>query len=293
MKPRSMIFTLYGDYIRYYGGEIWIGSLIKLMEQFGHTPQSVRAAISRMSRQGWIKARKEGNRSYYSMTEQGLKRLEEAAKRIYKLHNDPWDGKWRILVYTIPEEIRQVRDELRQELIWSGFGMLANSCWVTPLDLEDQLKDILARYEAEDYVDFFVADYIGPHQSKDLVEKCWDLDEINDRYKAFIDEYRRKYEQHQKAQENGELKDSDAFVERTNLVHEYRKFLFYDPGLPEELLPDEWLGHEAAKLFSEYYRLLAIPANRFFESVYEASDHNLKKEKGYNVLYHPYMADEA
>ncbi len=293
MKPRSMIFTLYGDYIRYYGGEIWIGSLIKLMEQFGHTPQSVRAAISRMSRQGWIKSRKEGNKSYYSMTEQGLKRLEEAAKRIYKLQSEPWDGKWRILVYTIPEEIRSVRDELRQELIWSGFGMLANSCWVTPLDLKEQVFDILQRYDATDFVDFFEARNKGPHESKDIVQRCWDLDEINARYRTFIDHYSLKFQKYQKAKDSGELKDTDAFVERTILVHEYRKFLFFDPGLPEELLPSGWLGNEAAKLFSDYYRLLAVPANRFFESVYEVSDHRARSEKGYNVMYHPYMADQS
>lgn len=293
MKPRSMIFTIYGDYIRYYGGEIWIGSLIKLLEQFGHTPQSVRAAISRMARQGWIKSRKSGNKSYYSMTEQGLKRLEEAAKRIYKLNSDPWDGKWRILVYTIPEEIRQVRDELRQELVWSGFGMLATSCWVTPLDLQEQVKGIIQRYEVDHYVDFFEAGYKGPQESSQLVQKCWDLQELNERYKQFIDGYRVKYEAHLKAEEQGELEDTDCFVERAKLVHEYRKFLFYDPGLPEELLPNDWLGTEAAQLFRDYYRILAIPANRFFESVYEtAPDQQGEASKGYNVLYHPFMADD-
>jgi phenylacetic acid degradation operon negative regulatory protein len=36
LNTRSMIFTLYGDYIRHYGNEIWIGSLIKLLGEFGH-----------------------------------------------------------------------------------------------------------------------------------------------------------------------------------------------------------------------------------------------------------------
>lgn len=297
MKPRSMIFTLFGDYIRYYGGEIWIGSLIKLMEQFGHSSQSVRATISRMSRQGWLKSRKEGNKSYYSMTKQGMDRLEEAAKRIYKLHSEPWDGKWRILIYTIPEEVRHIRDDLRKELVWSGFGMLTNGCWVTPLDLNKQVESILNRYGTGEFVDLFESSYAGPKENEDLVNKCWNLQEINSRYRAFIDVYLEKFKLHQQLESEGgpqeTVQENECFVERAKLVHEYRKFLFYDPGLPEELLPKDWLGFEAAKLFRDYYRMLAVPANRFFESVYEpAPDKRMKIKKGYDVLYHPFMADD-
>lgn len=58
-----MIFTLFGDYIRHYDNVIWIGSLIRLLEEFGHNEQSVRAAISRMSKQGWVQSEKIGNKS--------------------------------------------------------------------------------------------------------------------------------------------------------------------------------------------------------------------------------------
>lgn len=294
MKTRSMLFTLFGDYIRYYGGEIWIGSLIKLLEQFGHTSQSVRAAISRMSKQGWIESRKEGNRSYYSMTERGNRRLEEAAKRIYKLQEEDWDQQWRILVYNIPEDNRNVRDALRQELIWSGFGMLANSCWVTPLRLEEQVKDMFERYQVAQYVNFFLAQYKGPGESKALVERCWNLNEINERYQQFIGLYQPVYKQYKELERKKALEDADCFVQRAQLVHEYRKFLFYDPGLPKILLPDNWLGHEAALLFQDLYRVLAIPSNRFFESVYESSSgHQGEAAKGYNALHHTFMADKG
>jgi phenylacetic acid degradation operon negative regulatory protein len=294
MKTRSMLFTLFGDYIQFYGGEIWIGSLIKLLEEFGHTSQSVRAAISRMSKQGWIESHKEGNRSYYSMTERGKRRLIDAARRIYKLQEESWDHKWRMLVYNIPEEKRQVRDALRQELVWSGFGMLANSCWVTPLNLEDQVKDMFERYEVASYVDFFQADYKGPRDSKTLVEKCWNLDEINERYEQFIDRYATILDKYKELDRAGQLQDADCFVQRAQLVHEYRKFLFYDPGLPEDLLPKTWRGNQAAHLFQDLYRILAVPSNRFFESVYEtSSSHNGEASKGYNVLYHPFMAEKV
>ena len=64
------------------------------------------------------------------------------------------------------------------------------------------------------------------------------------------------------------LSDEACFVARTKLVHEYRKFLFFDPGLPKELLPDVWSGNDAAKLFEKYYNLLEQPASRYFERVF-------------------------
>ena len=289
MNTRSMIFTLYGDYIRHYGNEVWIGSLIRLLNEFGHNDQAVRAAISRMNKQGWVQAKKKGNKSFYSLTDRGSKRMEEAANRIFKLKPDQWDGKWRMLMYTIPEEIRHIRDELRKELVWSGFGSMSTSCWISPNKLEKQVEDLITKYQIDDYVDFFVADYDGPHTSSRLVHKSWNLDEINVKYQQFITDYSQKYIIDKGKIHKGSMSDAECFVERTKLVHEYRKFLFVDPGLPEELLPDHWLGDHAASLFSEYYKELAEPAMRFFESVFKEGNELKKKKDHYDALDHPFI----
>ncbi|MFD2923077.1 phenylacetic acid degradation operon negative regulatory protein PaaX [Halobacillus naozhouensis] len=271
-NTRSMIFTLYGDYISQYGNVIWIGSLIRLLQEFGHNEQSVRAAISRMSKQGWVQSERKGNKSYYYLTDRGRDRMDEAANRIFKIEAPSWDGEWRLLLYTIPEEKRHLRDELRRELVWSGFGLLSNSCWITPNPLEEQIHNLIAKYEIGSYVNFFRAKYEGMSENKDLVEQCWDLDEINERYSEFIQNYSQKYIIDKNKIEKGDLSDGSCFVERTLLVHQYRKFLFIDPSLPQELLPENWLGDSAASLFRDYYRMLEEPATRFFESVFEPGE---------------------
>jgi phenylacetic acid degradation operon negative regulatory protein len=287
MNTRSMIFTLYGDYIRHYGGEIWIGSLIRLLEEFGHNAQSIRAAISRMHKQGWVQSRKVGNKSYYFLNERGQRRIEEAAKRIFKLQSSEWDGKWRMLIYSIPEEKRNIRDELRKELVWSGFGSLTYSCYISPNPLEEQVYDMISRYDIEPYVDFFISSYDGPHSNERLIKSCWNLEEINERYQEFIDAYSKRYVIDRNKIERKEMSDGECFVERTKLVHEYRKFLFVDPGLPEELLSKTWLGDHAAALFRDYYQILATPASRFFEQVFREGNEIKKRNEEYNVLDHP------
>ncbi|WP_232698881.1 phenylacetic acid degradation operon negative regulatory protein PaaX [Brevibacillus daliensis] len=270
MKPQSMLFTIFGEYVRNYGSEIWIGSLTKLMGEFGLTEQAVRAAISRMNRQGWLESRKIGNRSYYSMTPRGKKRLDEAAARIYKVENTQWDGKCCIVSYNIPEEKRILRDQLRKELAWMGFGMLTTSTWISPNNLTDRIKEVTESYEVTDYVEIFTAEHQGWSSNETLVQKCWNIDEINAAYEEFIHLYRPAYEELlQKVEQKAGIEDSFCFVEKSKLVHEYRKFLFIDPDLPEELLPKLWLGREADQLFQDYYALLHPGAIRFFEHMYE------------------------
>jgi phenylacetic acid degradation operon negative regulatory protein len=270
MKPQSLLFTIYGEYVRHYGSEIWVGSLTKLMGEFGMTEQAVRAAISRMQKQGWIESRKVGNRSFYSMSARGKKRLNEAAERIYKVENGEWNGKWCITSYTIPEEQRNLRDELRKELNFLGFAMLTNSTWISPNDLTERVRDITQSYEITDYVEVFSAEHLGWSDPKKLVKKCWNLDEINQAYREFIDTYQPKYDEFVQLLTNKqELHDNQCFVEKTELVHQYRKFLFIDPDLPQQLLPDVWLGKDAARLFRNYYNLLDPGAVRFFKEAYE------------------------
>ena len=264
-----MLFTLFGDYIRYAGGEIWTGSLLRLTAELGFTGQAVRAALSRLTRQGWLLSRKVGNRSYYSLTPRAVDRLEEAGRRIYQADPMPWDGCWRMLTYTIPESQREIRDALRKELAWTGFGALASSVWISPRDLTESALQLIDRYGIRDQVDLFTSRYLGPGRDAELIAKCWDLAALRSHYDRFLTEITPRYHDlATRAAGPAGLPDNVAFAERTRLVHEYRKFLFEDPGLPTDLLPAGWPRPAATRLFGDLYRLLAPGADRFFQTVF-------------------------
>jgi phenylacetic acid degradation operon negative regulatory protein len=273
-----MLFTLFGVYIRHFGGEIWLSSLARLMAEFGFSEQAVRAAIARLQNQGWVKTRRIGKNSYCSLTDKGLRRVDEAARRIYRLRREPWDGSWCLLTYTVPEEKREVRDQLRTELGWWGFGPLSTSTWISPHDLTAQMRDLVRNYNLESYVDCFYAQYQGPQAQQALAQKCWNLAEVNRRYEEFLAHFQPRFEQDCAAVIRQELSDRDCFVARSRLVHEYRKFLFIDPALPEDLLPEGWAGHTAVELFYEYDQLLARGAGRFFSSVFVAAPDRMLDE---------------
>src|SRR5690348_7060360 len=137
VQARSMLFTLYGDYVRHYGATIWVGSLIALMAELEFTPAAVRTAVSRMARQGWLVSIRSGRASYYALSARGQARMDEAAQRIFALHAERWDGRWRVLVVDARAD-RARRDRLRRELSWMGFAPLSRSVLVSPNDLLDR-----------------------------------------------------------------------------------------------------------------------------------------------------------
>ena len=278
-----MLFTLYGDYVRHYGSTIWVGSLIALMAELGCTPPAVRAAVSRMTRQGWLAASRSGRSSYYALTARGQERIDEAAQRIFKLHPERWDGRWRILAIAASERDRKRRDQLRRELTWMGFAALSRGVYLTPTDLFDRTASLAERYGLTGRCEMFTADHDGPTPDVRLAARCWDLRAIDAAYAEFVAEWRPRLDRHRalgaggEAAQGGEAPaspggegptDATRFVEKTRLVHAFRKFLFIDPGLPQDLLPERWAGTEARGVFSTYYHLLTEGALRFFERHY-------------------------
>lgn len=268
MQARSLLFDLWGDYIQHVGGEVWASTLAVYVAPFGVSEVALRQALSRMTRQGWLESRKVGARTCYSLTARGHRRIVEASERVYHPVDRSWDGQWRMLVYSIPESKRASRDDLRRELVWTGFAHLAPGTWISPNPLEEAAVELVRRYEIEPYTTLFLSQHLGPTQPQELVRRCWDLGVIAASYDRFINHW----EPRQVAGAQG-MTDQERFVEQIELVHDYRKFLFVDPQLPGELLPEHWRGYDARRLFQEYYALLLPGARRFMDSHFESPPH--------------------
>lgn len=272
MKARSLLFDLWGDYIQHVADEVSSSTLATLMAPFGVSESALRQAVSRTIRQGWLQSRRVGGRSHYSLTANGRKRIVVASRRVYNPEERSWDGLWRVLSYSVPEDLRERRDDLRRELVWTGFAPLAPGLWISPNPLEDAALDLIRRYDLAPYVHLFRATHVGEQSEQELVAACWDLNGIAGHYQRFIAEWLPRL---QAQADRVELDDVGCYVERLSLVHEYRKFLFVDPGLPADLLPKEWLGDDARRLFQMYYEVLAPGAQRYLDRVAR-----LNEEKG-------------
>ena len=100
----------------------------------------------------------------------------------------------------------------------------------------------------------------NPSGALELVRNAWQLNELELGYSEFISSFTPILE------DAGELEAVDAFYVRTFLIHEYRRILLRDPGLPEPLLPEDWHGHAARALAGDLYRRVCRGSERYVDA---------------------------
>ena len=71
-----------------------------------------------------------------------------------------WDGKWRIVMFDIPEKLKKLRDSLRFHFQEIGLNELQKSVLVYPYPCNNEIEFILELYNARKYVRFILAEKI-------------------------------------------------------------------------------------------------------------------------------------
>jgi phenylacetic acid degradation operon negative regulatory protein len=208
-----------------------------------------------MVRQGWLVAVRTEAGPGYALTPRADHRLTEAAARIYRSVDPTWDGSWHLV--SLPRIAdRSRRDRVRQGLRYLGYGRIDDTTWIAARP-SSELDGLL---EAEGIAaERFKASHEGDSQA--LVRQLWDLGVLADEYARWLVAARDLVEPIGRA-----ASDEEAFTVRSNLVHEWRKFLFIDPQLPDELLPADWIGRRAARYFDDQAARLLPATGRFVES---------------------------
>ncbi|MFC7656581.1 PaaX family transcriptional regulator C-terminal domain-containing protein [Pseudonocardia benzenivorans] len=160
-----------------------------------------------------------------------------------------------MVIYSVPEAERGLREQLRKKLAWFGFGPLSSAVWVSPHDRTGLVRAAFADEPAVQ-LDVFRSRSAGVASDRDIAARSWDLEGLDRAYAELLETYRPRLA----AYRSGALQGTDALVERMNLVHDYRRFPFRDPDLPPELLPEGWSGRLAHEVFLEAHGLLRGPA---------------------------------
>ena len=253
MRARSALFDVYGDHLRRRGDQAPVSALIRLLEPVGIAEPAVRTAISRMTAQGWLEPIRVDDAPGYRATPRAIERLSEAAVRIYRSEPEAWDGRWRLVFLDTPRP-RAVRERLRQELTYLGYAEHAPGVWLCPFD-RPEVDHVVTR--AGGSARHAIAVELAP----DPVV-AWDLSGLAASYAAWpsVAERLLRGDPGTDGTCGG---DEAAFAARFRLVHEWRKFLFDDPGLPARLLPADWPGIPAAELFTREAQRLQPASDRF------------------------------
>ncbi len=251
-RSKSLLVTIFGDSIVPYADGIWLSDLIALLDPFGVNERLVRTSGFRLVEEGWLEAQREGRRSRYSLTPDGLKRVEHAGHRIYEAPPAEWDGRWTMVISRRAGSPVSDRVELRRELGWEGFGLLTAGVFLHPCADLEATREVLERLALTDSVVVLEARELGAISTapvRSLVEECWNLEAIAGEYRRFLEEFGRVPEMLE-----AEVDGQREFVVQTLMVHAFRRVVLHDPRLPAELLPADWPGHAAYALAGTIYR---------------------------------------
>ena len=94
----------------------------------------ISSSASKLVRRGLLKF----NGKYYELTPSGrkiLRRWEMFEYSFKKPRN--WDGKWRMIIFDIPEKKKGIRLQVSSLFRRAGFYRLQDSVWVYPYNCED------------------------------------------------------------------------------------------------------------------------------------------------------------
>jgi phenylacetic acid degradation operon negative regulatory protein len=252
MQARSALFDLYGDHLRPRGGAAPVAAVVRLLEPVGIGAPAVRTAISRMVRDGWLEPVQTGGGRGYRTTDRANRRIDATTERVYRRDRRRWDGHWHLVLLASTTE-RAARARLRADLRFLGYADLGGDVWVSPF-ASRELPAVLQR--AGVTARTARADHVEPPPTD-----AWDLEGLRAAYAGWMTTAERLVDDRLGAADLDQ--DRAAFAARFHLVHEWRKFLFDDPGLPDELLPEEWPGRAAAALFTDLAAWLRPGTDRF------------------------------
>ena len=77
-----------------------------------------------------------------------------------KIDGTDWDGRWRLVVFDIPEKLKAGRNSLRRKIKELGFYELQKSVWVYPYECKNEIDFIIEFFNLRKYVRFAILDFI-------------------------------------------------------------------------------------------------------------------------------------
>jgi phenylacetic acid degradation operon negative regulatory protein len=193
-------------------------------------------------------------------TADAIYRLSERGRLMALGGRDPmaqwgrrWDGRWRLVLFDLPEAKASARVKLRRFLQRNGFGYLQKSVWITPDPLNRITQELSAQAEDVEALVTLEARPATGETDADIVNGAWDFRRINGLYEACLKVLRQL--PRDKAGEGRQAEQLQRWAQEENAA--WKEAASADPLLPDKLLPSGYMGK---KVWHERIRVLAAAA---------------------------------
>jgi len=94
----------------------------------------------------------------------------------------PWDGRWRLVLFDVPERHNSRRAQVRRFLRGRSFGCLQGSVWISPDRLEQIRQELEGGSINVNSLMLFEAVPRGGESDSQIVQGAWDFQKVNQHY---------------------------------------------------------------------------------------------------------------
>ena len=110
-------------------------------------------ALKRLREGGFISEERVDEKLLFKLTDSGKFLIDEP--------EEEWDGRWRIVIFDIPEEKRVIRNLFRRNLKKWGFKHLQKSVWINKKNVYNKLEEYIKNLGIEKWVAIIEADKLS------------------------------------------------------------------------------------------------------------------------------------
>lgn len=130
--------------------------------KYEHDRHKIAKAFERLKRSRLIILKEAHGKFIVELTEKGKRKVKEIKLDDMIIEIPPrWDGKWRIVIFDIPEkQHKRARNALREKLQKLGFYQLQKSVWAHPYPCEKEVQFLCELFSISRFVNIITADKI-------------------------------------------------------------------------------------------------------------------------------------
>ncbi|MEU9019417.1 PaaX family transcriptional regulator C-terminal domain-containing protein [Actinomadura sp. NPDC048394] len=258
-RTRPLMLTFFGAHVLGRPVAVSSGSVIEVLGRVGLGEHAVRTSLNRMVKRGLLERHRQGRKMYFGLSAHAVEVLEDGRERIWRagVVNRNWDGRWTLVGFSLPEDWRRERHDLRSRLIWAGFGPLQNGLWVAPGMVD--VAAAVAGLGLEAHIRVFGGSVLPPTEVRDVLEQAFDVPAMAARYQAFLDRWDTTDGADRTSAGGAGGADRpeaaaglpDDLARQLVLHSDWLELVRRDPHLPAEHLPEGWPAMRAEAVFRD------------------------------------------
>lgn len=266
----SLLLFVYNLHRERTGDEsLKLASLLAILAVFDKNETTVRMALSRAVKGGFLQNEKNGGEVAYHLTDSGRQALDvwnEGAERFwqrFRRRGQLWAEKW-LMLSAIAIEDKEQKAAFSSQMQQLGFGQINTVTWISPYDLRNETEALVDKFHLRGHLVSLYGELGRGQVLSEWTSRIYRTKELAERYASFLEQFSPEFIRFREGSQADDLAAGRALPLLQELGWRFFYIAAEDACLPRQIDPAE-SGDQAARLMRDYRNLLLPTALRFLE----------------------------